>query len=395
MHHLPIGTHLGQFEVDKVLEYYDFPRLFTCRSITGQRYFAVSTYDDERETRWLYLPLSTTRCNAIFSGAMALREAFEHPEGGYLMSVILADGESKISYELPELIPDDDLPSRNYQVQVEAIKEEEHLPAVQTAVATRRETFDYHIFLGRNANVEVPARKLGGIFTSTQELLDALGQATLGDPTVRGPIPTEVLQQTRVNVAHTFPGSFGVQFRAAQFNDLLAQSTISSALQELSNLLRAKDSEDLLSNKLHLLKGRVASKYRRLLKELSDINSGLLLDWGSVHQERGGQYTMSPDEVKAAYAIVDRIDVAMAQETTITGKLIGFNARTQRYEILSGDDGRTYAGKVSDDAEFEVTNPAINQFYEADLKMLVETQSSSGDELIRWILVRLGLPRSK
>jgi hypothetical protein len=193
-----------------------------------------------------------------------------------------------------------------------------------------------------------------------------------------------------VNVSHAFHGSFGVQFRATQFSDLLEQSTLGAALQELANLLLAQDSEDLLSNKLHALRGRVASKYRRLLKELADIDSGLLVEWGSVNPDRGGDFELTSAQVKGAYAIVDRIDIALSQEITVTGKLIGFNSRTQRYEILSGEDGRTYAGKVADEAKIEVPNPGIGQFYEADLRMLVETQSTSGDELIRWLLVRLG-----
>ncbi len=112
------------------------------------------------------------------------------------------------------------------------------------------------------------------------------------------------------------------------------------------------------------------------------------LEWGSVSADRGGQFELSPAQVKSAYTIVDRIDVALAQEISVRGKLIAFNSRTMRYEILSGDDGRAYAGKVADDANLE-SNLVIGQFYEADLRMLVETQSSSGDELIRWVLVRL------
>ena len=99
---------------------------------------------------------------------------------------------------------------------------------------------------------------------------------------------------------------------------------------------------------------------------------------------------MSSEEVRSAYTIVDRMEVAMAEEMTVSGKLIGFNSRTRRYEIMSSDDGKSYSGKVSDDVKLEIPNPAIGNFYEVDLRMLIETQSTSGDELIRWVLVRLG-----
>lgn len=398
MNELPSGTVLGELTLVQVLEYYDFPRLFTCRSVTGQYYVAISTFDDDSESQWIYLPISSLRLGAVLAGGMSLRHAYLQPEGGYLIRLASFPGDRKpdVSFILPEQVPEDDLPSPDYSVTVgaEPTTDDVALTAQQVAVATRRETFDYRIFPGQPEAHEVPARKLGAILTSTQELVDALGQAALGQPTVRGSIPAELLQQTKVNVSHAFRGSFGVQFRSTQFSDLLDHSTLASAIRELANLLQAEDSEDLLSNKLHVLKGRVASKYRRLLKELADIDSGLMLDWGSVQASGGGQFQLTAAQVKRAYAIVDRIDIAMAQEITVSGKLIGFNSRTQRYEILSSDDGRTYAGKVADEAKLEVSNPAIGQFYEADLRMLVETQSTSGDELIRWVLVRLGSTRA-
>lgn len=397
MSDLPSGTVLGKLELGRVLEYYDFPRLFVCQSVTGQDYVAVSTFDDEMEFHWIYLPISSLRLESVMRGGVPLRQAFEAPEGGYLVRIVCYSDKRKpdVSYVLPEQIPEDDLPSPDYVIALDPPHSiiDTSLSPQQVAFAARREIFDYRIYPGLKTH-EVPARKLGGILTSTQELIDALGQASQGEPTVRGPIAADLLQKTRVNVSHSFSGSFGVQFRSAQFSDLLGHSVLAAAVRELGDLLLAQDSEDLLSNKLHSLRGRVASKYRRLLKELADIDSGIDLDWGSVEPNGGGRFRLTSAQVRSAYAIVDRIDIAMAEEITVTGKLVGFNSRTKRYEILSGDDGRTYAGRLADDAILEVANPAIDQFYEADIRMLVETQSSSGDELIRWVLVRLGLSRT-
>lgn len=399
MSDLPKGTILGELRLGRVLAYYDFPRLFVCQSATGQNYVAVSTFDDDEEFHWLYLPVSSLRLDSVMRGGISLRESFQAPEGGYLVRVVSYEGERRpeVSYVLPEQVPEDDLPSVDYSIALDSPQStmDTSLSPQQVASATRRETFDYRIYPDQPSQHEVPARKLGGILTSTQELIDALGQASQGDPTVRGPLAADLLQKTRVNVSHSFSGSFGVQFRSAQFSDLLGNSVLAAAVRELANLLLAQDSEDLLSNKLHLLRGRVASKYRRLLKELADIDSGIDLDWGSVEPSGGGRFHLTAAQVRSAYAIVDRIDIAMAEEITVTGKLVGFNSRTKRYEILSGDDGRTYAGRLADDARLEVANPAIGQFYEADIRMLVETQSSSGDELIRWVLVRLGPSRTE
>jgi hypothetical protein len=398
MHNLPSGTVLGSLVLDLVIEYYDFPRLFTCHANTGQPYVALSVYDDDDEFHWLYLAVSSIRNSALLRGQLSLHDAFRHPEGGYLTKVVThQDGRSPSTIHLlPEQVTEEDLPAKDYVVSVEMPNNlpPERPTARQIAFATRRETFDYRIFPGQNQVHEIPARKLGGLLTVTQELIDALGQASSGLTTVRGPLPAELLHKTKLHVTQTFPGSFGVQFCSAEFSDLFDHSIVSKALRELANLIEAQDSEDLLSNKLHSLHGRVTSKYRRLLKELVDLNSGLFLDWGAVNPDQGGVFELSSEQVKAAYTIVDRMEVEMADEITISGKLIGFNSRTRRYEILSSEDGMSYAGKLADEVKLEVANPAIGQFYEVDLRMLIETQSTSGDELIRWILVRLGKTRT-
>jgi hypothetical protein len=395
MHNLPIGTPLGILTIQTVIEYYDFPRLFVCRSNLGQSYFALSVADNDESFDWLYLAVSESRKYAILQGQLPLAIAFKTPESGFVFQVVTyaSDKVPFVNYLIPEQISSDDLPDQEYVLSVTIHENELQLTrprARDIAVATRREIFDYRIFPGRQDIHEVSARKLGGILTVTQELVDALGQASKGEPTIRGPISGEILQRTRLQVSHTFPGSFGVQFLAAEFSDLLNHSLVSQALAEFSNIILAKNSEDLLSNKLHSLRGRVTSKYRRLLKELADLNSGISFEWGSVNPSMGGTFEMTPEEVRSAYAIVDRMEIAMAEEMTISGKLIGFNSRTRRYEIMSSNDGRTYSGKVADDVNLEVQNPAIGEFYEVDLRMLIETQSTSGDELIRWILVRLG-----
>lgn len=392
MTELPINTPLGKLELQRVIEYYDFPRIFTCKNSTGQLYFAISTYDDSDEFHWIYLPISSLRLSAIFGGATSLRQALLEPEGGFLFFVkTFTIGSTEFSYTLPEQLSNDDLPDEDYLID---IKDEPNCRSTvidprTVAVASRRETFNYRIFPDEPAQHEIASRKLGGILTSTQELLDALGQSYNGQPSVRGPISAEILEKTRVNVAHVFEGSFGVQFRASQFSDLLDQSLISAAIFEFGNVIAAADSEDLLSNKLHSLKGRVASKYRRLLKELSDINSGFELNWGAVQQGQGGLFSLTKEQVRKAYAIVDKIDIEMADEVVVSGKLVGFNSRALRYEIQSAEGDKSYAGKVANDAVIDVLNPAIGEYYSAKLRMLVETQSTSGDELIRWVLVNL------
>lgn len=389
---LPENTILGKLAPLEVFEHYDFPRIFSCRSGSGQIYVVVNINDDEGGCGWIYVPVSSLRYKVLCEGGIGLRSGIVGAEDGFVFLVeTYPDRPGRVEYLLPEQIADSDMPADSYRLSSRLETEFEPFDAEVGRVArsTRRETFNYHIFPNDHRRHEIPARKLGAVLATSQELMDALGQAADGSQTVRGAVPVEILNRTRVNVCNVFKGSFGVQFQASQYSDLFDVSLLSAALQEFGNLILAADSEDLLSNKLHALKGRVASKYRRLLKELNDIDSGIRLDWGSVSDGRGGVFELTREQVAKAYAIVDRIDIEMAEELVVHGRLVGFNSRTRRYEILLSDSGKSYSGKVSEEAVISVDHPAIGGNYFVSLRMLVETQSSSGDELIRWIMVAL------
>lgn len=389
---LPEKTVLGRLELLQVFEHYDFPRIFSCRSQTGQIYVSISIHDDDESCGWIYLPVSPGRYSALCSAGIGLRASVMETESGFVFLVNTYSSDSdKVEYLLPEQIPENDLPAESYKLSGLTAPEENpfDINVDRVAKSSKRESFNYHIFPTDHRRHEIPARKLGAVLATSQELIDALGQAADGNPTIRGAIPAEILAKTRVNVCHIFKGSFGVQFQASQYSDLLDNSLVSESLEEFGNLVLAADSEDRLSNKLHALKGRVASKYRRLLKELNDIDSGIRVDWGSVAEGKGGVFELSRDQVSRAYAIVDKIDIAMAEELVVYGRLVGFNSRTKRYEILSSEDQKSYSGKVSEEAVLSVEHPAIGSNYFASLRMLVETQSSSGDELVRWVLVGL------
>jgi hypothetical protein len=286
---------LGNIVIDEVFEYYDFPRVFTCKNSTGNLYFALSIYDDDDRFEWLYLSISSFRKKAILENKISLHYAITNPEDNFLIKIESFSDKSKppkFEYIFPEQLSEDDLPSTDYilkSTRTSVILQYENPKLV--ASASRRETFDYRILPDTDIH-EVPARKLGNIIVSTQELIDALGQASTDKPTVRGPIPAELLQKTKINVSQFFQGSFGVQFSADQPSDLFNESTVQSALQELGNLFNAADSERDLSDKLHTLKGRVAAKYAKLLAELLDINSGLKLEWGSVDSQKGGKFSL-------------------------------------------------------------------------------------------------------
>ncbi|WP_236383994.1 DUF6575 domain-containing protein, partial [Pseudomonas marginalis] len=84
---LPVSTQLGELTFFEVFEFFDFPRLFTCRNRSGSFFLVVSTYDDGERFEWLYLPIYIDRINTLIDRRMNLNQAFLLPEDGYLAKV--------------------------------------------------------------------------------------------------------------------------------------------------------------------------------------------------------------------------------------------------------------------------------------------------------------------
>lgn len=75
------------FAFDEVLDYYDGPRLLLERGLSGELYLAWWNDADADTDRWVCLPVSRPRLQAVLSGQMAARAALQRPEDGYLLVV--------------------------------------------------------------------------------------------------------------------------------------------------------------------------------------------------------------------------------------------------------------------------------------------------------------------
>jgi hypothetical protein len=394
MFDLPKRTPMGELSLVDTFEFYEFPRLFSAKSKTGALYLGLSIFDDYEEFEWLYVAISSDRIKELINQRLCLYTVFSKPENEYLFKIYTnLSGDTKFEYILPDQLSDDDLPLLETKLKVEGEIKHYGLGEVEpkiAALSTSRETFNLHLYPWDSQLPELSSRSFGNILLSTQELVDALGQICEEDePSLKGSISAEILQKTKLNTCQIFEGSFGVQLKSAHVGDLFDDSLSGRAINELLGLLSAQDDEDNLSNKLHLLKGRVASKYRRLLKEINKIGSGVKFDWGSPNSQYGGTLVLTKSQVEKAHSIVDKIDIQMSESVEIKAKLIGINIRTKRYEISEIETDERYAGAVSIEAIGDIEHAVINTNYIVTLKKLIETKSSSGDETIKWVLVGL------
>lgn len=393
MFYLPKKTHLGNIELNEIFEFYDIPRLFTCKNKTGQYYLVLSIDENDEQLIWLYLGVSIDRLNLLINRKMDLYSAFKNPENDFLYRVTTSylSEATNLEYIFAEQLTADELPYENTYLTEKAVEYHYGLGEInpkESAFSSKREVCNLHFYPPDRWGTELNSKYLGKSLICFQEVIDAIGQNCSGKPTVKGAIPADTLQKTALNVCQIFEGSFGIQLKSNYIdNDLFDYSLVSDSLSELLNIFMIKDNEEELKNKLHYLKGRVASKYQLLLKELLSIQSDLKIEWGSPKINRGGEFLLDKKVIKSAFNIISKLDIAEKETITITGKLIGLNSRTKSYEISSLDDGLKFSGRIADYAY--VQSPTINEIYQAEIEQIIKIHPSSGEEKIKYELIKL------
>jgi len=125
-----------ELSIDRVLQYYDGPRLLLRRSQAGQIFLAWWSDSDESTDRWIYLPLSESRLHAILSGEIPSRAGLADPEDGCVFIVDVDLDTDLIVQTIStgvSAIPDDALPRPGARLNIPIPEELSSIPSNERA----------------------------------------------------------------------------------------------------------------------------------------------------------------------------------------------------------------------------------------------------------------------
>jgi len=233
---------------------------------------------------------------------------------------------------------------------------------------------------GKDMLVGLPARLLGRALDIWQTLYDALGQAATNRITRAGPIPDEVIAQTRLVVEPFTTGSFVIQMRlphGRQMQLVEEEDLGLKAFVLLEELLGAGEDKDALIRVLHQLKGRVVSAYACLL-ELCEAEAVDV----SVKLARRDATEVSVARLPAYVARRVLTALRLATEASheslcIEGALNAANVRTGSFEVDLGEEG-TLSGKEMNVGTL-LRGLEIGRRYHFDLVQVVLQDRATGE----------------
>ena len=101
-------------KVEKVLDFYDVPQLFTARDNFDTLYLCL-LYTDVPECRYTGIRISSKRINEFLTGKTDLREVMLFPESdGEYFDITMKNNEFYIDSELTKPLTEDRLPEEGY-----------------------------------------------------------------------------------------------------------------------------------------------------------------------------------------------------------------------------------------------------------------------------------------
>lgn len=389
----PNLLHFGRLELFEVYAYYDAPVLISCRSATGNLFLAVALdEDDDDAEEWLYVPLSRERLLEVRSGGIDLRTAFAVPEDGLAFVARIPHDQERIASVTPTVpanLSDDMLPSPGEYLRLGTTS----LPALdkarERARQTRRDILKIAIKLPELLRTEAPAKILGNMLSTLQDLIYAIGQSLKGEPGRRGTQKRKITISNELMVLAFGDGSFEVELASAQYADLYDTSDASAPLAEFVSIIQDGSNADALQAHLKRLKARAAGDYLRFLRSIEKRVDHTVVEWASPSgEERRAE--MSGPTVRAAIAIIEDERLEEKERFSIPGVLIGANIDKQTYEVWHArDHDERYEGKIAREGVDSVRGATIGQTYRIHLRLTVRVKISTGEALERVELVFL------
>ena len=245
---------------------------------------------------------------------------------------------------------------------------------------------------------EFPAKMLGFILSSLQNLIDAIGQAEEGHAlSISGAISKTITDRTRLSVIGTAPGSFIVKLAGAvppdqtnlldQINGSLEQRALNAFLMliRVSHEGKTDDLRELLIK----LQRRTVVTYKKFLGHISSANSGFDIKLGSTNPNIGGEARLNSTEILGLIDFLSRVESQTPETIRVDGtlKLFGERDGNFNFRIERLGDGEIFHGRIAPSVLKKDVALTHNRRYRASIEEIESINSITNESVKNWKLV--------
>jgi len=284
---------------------------------------------------------------------------------------------------------------------VESISEADLLEGLldKSIIATERnrELMDLRLLPDpHSGNVnEFPAKALGFILSSLQNLIDSIGYAERG--LYSASIPKLVTDRTKLSVTGTAPGSFVIRLAGEPIPnqlDVLDQaygSLEQRALSSFMSLIRISHEGRLeeLTALLAKLQRRTVVTYKKFLGSMSSASAGLDIKLGSPNSNLNGRVFLDSAEIIGLIDFLSRIEPQTPEIIKVDGilKLIGGKNKNLTFGIERISDGAFFSGGIDPSVIEKGIALTHGKKYSATIEETLSIDPITNDSTKKWKLI--------
>ena len=332
----------------ETLMYYDRVEVFTAQDPIGGSYIGMIVDEDNEVDTYLVTGVSPEQLRMFRSGALDLKTLLLEAKGGewYLTRANNEWGEPLVlEHQTIPLTATDFLPDEGLVLDDVAIDD----LALQQARERGNVVFEFSAEPPETARGHrIRLTTMTGLLNHLQTFLKFSYRKALNDlpPTVRRLIDTSDGHLLDV-VVPAMPGSYRVVLEAAKQPDMFGSGELVRALEMLDVVFASADNPDVAEGSLSEYQGHLAGSYIRLLRFLSDHETGLRYGWADPEFSGGRHGGVSMVAAREIVETLSDITHLTTETVTLVGDFDRVNLPTGQWG-LSTDEGRK-VGKIRED----------------------------------------------
>ena len=374
----------NSFVFERVLEYYDGPRLLLQRSQAGQMYLAWWNDADESIDRWIYLPVSEPRLREILSGNVSALDALSNPEDGNLLVVDIDVGIDSVIQTIVTTaasLPQDSLPLEWSKLNIP-------MPGEISGVPTREWSHLLDVRIEGQVG-QVAADVVSRLVGNLQRILDAIGQALSTTPTSKGPIPNSIKEQTRLLFAGTYAGSLGLRLEAERQDSPLGESLARSSLEGLFGLLEEDQRTSEPAFRRRIWTSRVIANYINLLSTIETSTYPTSLRWNQTGKDETHEVRITPGSAESMKSTIRAATDEIQEDLYLEGVIVAGNIRTKWFQFTATGSGDNFSGRIHRDATSQVDHIPLGSVCRVILKPNLQINQLTGEEKTTYTLLSI------
>ena len=329
-----------------ILAYYDGVEVFTGADAIGGNYIGAFIDAVGDADRYLVVGVRPERLRELRMGMLDLRTLLlEAPGGEWYLTLVNGNAGQPLALE-PQSGPleaTDFLPDPGFLLDYAPVDD----LALQYARARGNVVFEFSVEPPETANGHrVRMATLGGLLLQVQSVvkyayLSALRE--LSDKT-KSIIDTKDghLMDAIVSAA---PGSYRVILEAAKPPDMFGYGEVARGLQLLDEIFGATNPDKALET-LQKHKGRLAGSYIKLMRFLSDNDTGLSYSWAHPDLPAANYGGVSGACARQIAEMLSDVTSLTTESVTLTGEFERVNRRRGDWGLLTDDGIKT--GNIAD-----------------------------------------------